>query len=260
MGSALYEIERQKKEAVAVWCVHLFIPEFESMDEQHFYWSTADKIELADGNIYTRVLQSPPKGRHQTDRGNDYCEFQAANPGNYLYQELLPYKDLVEICEVTVYECFQVSPDLYEAETRFIGFLKDFTNSQEDHNIQITCISDMSRSGFLTGNRILTRERCGTWFNVNGEFSPLDSPCGWQVEQGGNPLFCSKLVNGKDGCKAHNNLHRIIMVEGLNKATPSIIPPGGGGGDSGGGGFGYGGGGGGDGGRGGFGDPPPLLN
>lgn len=223
MPSALYEEARNSDIATAVWTVHVRFPAFEALSEKNFYWATADGIELEDGNVYRRALKEYPKGRHQTDRGNDYAEFLISNPDNTLYQEILPYEDLIERCEVEIREAYEVEPDYYHSEIKFKGNLRTFTINDEDHTLALTAISDISRPGFLVGNRILTRERCGTQFNVNGLLSPLTNPCGWQTGQGGNPDFCSLLLEGVDGCKAHNNSHRYYAVPALSTATVEVI-------------------------------------
>lgn len=223
MASTNYEAQRNANSAVAVWTVHLHFPAYGALPAKDFYWATADGIELEDGNTYERQLTAYPKGRHQRDRGNDYCEFSVANPGHSLYQEVYPYEDIIERCEVVVRECFEIETDYYESEIRFVGYLKDFTLADTELSMQFTALSDMSRLNFFVGNRILTRERCGTEFNFDGLNDPETHPCGWTTAQGGNPDFCSKFLNGVDGCKAHNNSHRFYAVTGLTTATVEVI-------------------------------------
>jgi hypothetical protein len=123
----------------------------------------------------------------------------------------------------------------FEKETITVGFVDDFTPSDKG-TISFSVISDMSRTGFLVGGRILTHRFCAARFNRNGLRSPLTDPCGWTTAQGGNPIFCSHTRDGVDGCKAHNNEHRFFAVDEL--ATAEITTTGGVG--IGGGGFDYG--------------------
>src|SRR5665811_658137 len=115
--SALFETQRASNEAVAVWTVMLHFPTFinpfttETVAEKNFYWATGDGIELEDGHVYTQQLTEVPLGRHQAGRGNDYAEFNASNVDYALYQELLPYQDLIEKCEVTIKKAYEVSKD-----------------------------------------------------------------------------------------------------------------------------------------------------
>lgn len=229
MASISYEKKRTDPEAVAVWTVHLRFPVFELLAEKNWYWATSGDsygIQLADGNTYVRQLATIPRGRHQRDRGNDYAEFSVANPDNDIYNEFLPYEDLCERGEVVICECYEIVPEVFEEEIRFVGNIKDFTLDETDNTLRFTCYADTSRSGFLVGNRILTRDRCGTAFNINGVNPPETHVCGWQTEQGGNPLFCSKLYEGVDGCLAHNNGHRFYAVPALTTATVEVIDPG----------------------------------
>lgn len=222
MASALFEAQRASLEAVAVWTVHIYFPAFELLSAKDFRWATGQGIELEDGFIYEQRLTDIPKGRHQRGRGNDYAEFTASNPDYALYQELLPYQDLIEKAEVTIAKAYEITKDLWESEIQFFGYLKDFTLDDTDKTFKFTAFADISRSGFPVGGRILTRERCGTEFNFNGVADPTYHICGWQTAQGGNATFCSKKKKGVDGCAAHNNLGRFFAVEGLSTADVQI--------------------------------------
>lgn len=221
MASESYEEKRNAKEAVAVWSAKVSFPAFEALPEKNFFWGSADFD--VDGESFKHKLIDVPKGRHQKDRGNDYAEFQASNPNNALYNEFYPYEDLIERAKVVIKECYEIERGLFESEVRFYGYLKDFTLEESDKALKFTAMSDLSRTGFLVGGRILTRERCGTDFNVNGLKSPLLSPCGWQTIQGGNPVFCSKFLKGADGCQAHNNTHRFYAIQGLSDAEVQVV-------------------------------------
>jgi hypothetical protein len=212
MASASYEEKRESKEAIAVWSAKVSFPAFKTIPAKTFYWGTSD-FEV-DGDSFKRKLIEVPKGRHQRDRGNDYAEFQASNPNNALYNEFYPYEDLIERAEVEIKECYEIELGLYESEIRFYGYLKDFTLTESDKALKFTAMSDLSRSGFLVGGRILTRERCGTEFNYNGLLSPLVSACGWQTIQGGNPVYCSKFLKGADGCAGLSDAEVEVVAGG----------------------------------------------
>lgn len=225
MGSVAFETKRTAKEAVCVWTVHLHFPAFLEKDESDFYWSTGDNVELEDGNVYVQKLRDVPRGRHQRDRGNDYAEFAVANPENALYTEIEPYEDLIEKGEVTIRECYEIEPTLWESEIKFFGYLKDFVNNTQELELTFTAFADTSRPNHFVGNRILTRERCGTNFNTGGTILPYTPgvPCTWQITQGGNPNNCTKFLKGVDGCEAHNNTHQFYAVEGYKVAAIQII-------------------------------------
>lgn len=227
MGSALFEAERAKPTAIAVWTVHISFPAFGDLDAKDFYWATGKNIELEDGQVYTQILTEVPRGRHQKGRGNDYAEFNAGNIDYSVYQEIYPYQDLIEKAYVIVRKAYEVSRDYWESEVQFIGYLKEFTLDDTDKSFKFTVNSDMSRNGFLVGNRIMTRERCGTEFNTSGLADPEFHKCGWQTAQGGNPLFCSKKLKGVDGCEAHNNTHRFFAVTALATAPVTVFSGGG---------------------------------
>lgn len=224
MTSQAYEDKREAKEAVAVWTVKVSFPAFESLEARDFFWATS-AIEV-DGEDFLHKLTAVPTGRHQRDRGNDYAEFSASNPNNALYNDFYPYEDLIERAEVLIKECYEIDYGYFESEIRFFGYLKDFSLDESSKTLNFTAMSDLSRTGFLVGGRILTRERCGTGFNVNGLLAPDApdfDPCGWQTIQGGNPLFCSKFLKGVDGCESHNNTHRFYAVKGLSDAKVEQI-------------------------------------
>lgn len=222
--SQAYEDKREAKETVAIWTVKVSFPAFESLEARDFFWATS-AIEV-DGEDFLHKLTAVPTGRHQRDRGNDYAEFSASNPNNALYNDFYPYEDLIERAEVLIKECYEIDYGYFESEIRFFGYLKDFSLDESSKTLNFTAMSDLSRTGFLVGGRILTRERCGTGFNVNGLLAPDApdfDPCGWQTIQGGNPLFCSKFLKGVDGCESHNNTHRFYAVKGLSDAKVEQI-------------------------------------
>jgi hypothetical protein len=221
MASIAYEEKRNAKTAVAVWSVKVSFPLYRTTAAKTFYWGTTD-FEV-DGENFQKILTEVPRGTHQRDRGNDVAQFTVANPNNAIYNEFYAHEDLIERATVEIKECYEIEQGYFESEIRFDGFLKDFTLDESDKSLKFTALSDLSRTGFLVGGRILTRERCGTDFNYNGVISPLISPCGWKTVQGGNPIFCSKFLKGVDGCQSHNNSHRFYAVQGLSDAEVQVI-------------------------------------
>lgn len=221
MASEAFEVKRNAPQATAIWTVKVSFPAFETLPEKTFYWGTTDAE--VDGENYDSTLTEVPKGRHQADRGNDVAEFSASNPNNKLYNEFYEYEDLIERAYVIIKECYEIEFGYFESEIRFEGYLRDFSLDESDKLMKFNAISDLSRSGFQVGARILTRERCGTELNYNGLLSPLESICGWQTIQGGNPTFCSKYLKGVDGCISHNNSHRFYAIKGLSDAEIQMI-------------------------------------
>lgn len=228
--SVAFEAQRNSTEAVAVWCIWIHFDAFFSIPAKDFYFSSSENIDLPVGDtvqIFLKgYMKDIPKGRHQKDRDNDYCEFSLFNGGNATYQEFRPYENIIERGEIVIYHCLELEKDLYEGEIRFVGYLKDFTVAESDKSLRFTAFSDLSRKGFQVGNRILTRERCGTEFNFGGTYPPdAPRPCTWQTIQGGNPDFCSKYLNGTDGCIAHGNAHQFFAVTALSKAIIEFVNP-----------------------------------
>jgi hypothetical protein len=222
MASEEYENQRNSLESTAAWAVKISFPAFDDLIAKDFYWSSTE-MEV-DGDEYDQMLESVPRGRHQRDRGNDYAEFSVINPNNATYNEFYEYEHLIEKAEVVIKECYEISTGYFESEIRFFGYLKDF--SLEEASLKFTAMSDLSRTGFLVGGRVITRERCGANFNVDGLLAPASPDwdiCGWQTIQGGNPAFCTKYADGVDGCKAHNNFHRFFAIKGLSKADVEIV-------------------------------------
>lgn len=223
--SEAYEEKRDSLDAVAAWTVKIVFPTFHAIPTKTFRWATTP-MEV-DGEDYGQKekdrLVGVPNGQHQADRGGDSAKFSAANPNNELYDEFYAYEDLIERAEVTIKECYEIEIGYWESEVRFFGYLKDFDLDEGEKVLNFTAMSDLSRTGFLVGGRILTRERCGWAFNYNGLLSPLIDPCGWQTIQGGNLVFCSKYEKGVDGCESHNNTHRFGAIKGLSDAEVQLI-------------------------------------
>jgi len=227
MASILYENQRKNPSAVVAWVLHIHFDEFFDIPAKDFYFATTRGMETdfdTGGEEIRGLLSGVPLGRQQRERGNDYAEFVLANPHNDTYQDFLDYEDLIERGKVRIFQCFQIEKDYWEGEQRFYGYLKDFTLNETDKTLEFTCVSDMSRTGFLVGARILTRERCGAEFNYNGARDPLYDPCGWTLAQGGNPLFCSKYLRGVDGCIAHGNAHKFYALPALSIAAIEFVP------------------------------------
>jgi len=227
MASILYEAQRQNPNAVSAWLLHIHFDAFFEVPAKDFYFSTTERMEtdLDTGLQEIRgLLSAVPLGRHQRERGNDYAEFVLSNPHNDTYQDFLDYEDLIERGKVRIFQCFQVEKDYWEGEQRFNGYLKDFTLNESDKTLDFTCVSDMSRTGFLVGARILTRERCAAEFNYNGARDPLYDPCGWTLAQGGRGDFCSKYLKGVDSCTAHGNTHKFFALPALSIAAIEFVP------------------------------------
>lgn len=228
MGSVEFEAKRNSK-AVAVWLLHIHFDAFFLVAQKDFYFSTTKNIEFevaSEIEVFRGRLRDVPKGRHQKDRSNDYAEFYLSNPNNDTYQDFLDYENHIEKGEVTIYECYEIEKDYYEGEVRFVGYLKNFTVNESNKSLDFTAVSDMSRTGFNVGARILTRERCGTEFNYGGLNSPEFHHCGWQLIQGGNLDFCSKYLKGVDSCVAHGNAHRFYALPALAIAAIEFVPSG----------------------------------
>jgi hypothetical protein len=227
MASAEYESIRNKVDAVTVYLIHIHFDEFFDIPEMDFYFATTAYVEcFIDGEnlVFEDYLRGYPSVRHQTDRGNDIAEFSLNNPSNEMYARFRTYEQIIERGYTKIYQAFEIEKDYYEAEIVFVGYLEDFTITESDKTLDFTAFSDMSRPNFLVGNRILTRERCGAEFNYQGLAAPdALRPCTWQTIQGGNEDFCSKFLEGVDGCEAHNNTHQFFAVEGLATAEISIV-------------------------------------
>lgn len=228
MASAKFEEIRNSSEAVSIYCIWIHFDAFFDIPAKDFYFSSSENIDLPVNDVIQTFLKGYmkdiPKGRHQKDRDNDYCEFSLFNGGNRTYQDFRPYENIIERGEIVIYHCLELERDLYEGEIRFVGYLKDFTIAESDKSLRFTAFSDLSRKGFQVGNRILTRERCGTEFNFGGTHPPdAPRPCTWQTIQGGNPDFCSKFLKGTDGCIAHGNAHQFFAVTALSKATIEFV-------------------------------------
>lgn len=206
--------------------VKMTFPAFDDKPELVKYYGTR-RFEV-DGEVYERAIQDMPLVRQQSEASaQDTAEFFIVDPDNERYGMLKEYEDVLEDVETTVKECLLTELGIFESEIVHNGFIESFGLSDSSMGLNISSISDMSRSGLLVGGRILTQRYCGWKFNKSGMLSPLIDPCGWQTAQGGNPLFCSHKLKGTDGCEDHNNAWRFGAVEALTTAEVSY-PSGGG--------------------------------
>jgi hypothetical protein len=228
--SAEYNLMRESKNVVAIYLLHIHFEAFFDIPAKDFYFSSTKGVtEFPINNVvqeFQGTLSAIPNGRHQREARNDFADFSLANPENVTYADFVAYEDIIERGEVTIFECLELGKDYYEGETRFVGYLKDFTFNEAETSLDFTCVSDMSRTGYAVGARILTRERCGTLFNYGGTNPPEFHFCGWQLAQGGNPNNCTHYLKGVDGCVAHGNAHRFFAVPALSVAEITFVQSG----------------------------------
>lgn len=216
MATATYEQARRNPEAQMAGGVKLAFPAFDDLPEKTVYYGTR-RFE-ADGEEYVPALADMPYVRSGRGLSQDGAGFQINDPKSEIYAVLQPYADVIEDTEVVIKECLKTSLDIFESEIVHNGFLEDLAWSDANLGIACSSISDMSRTGFLTGGRILAQFICAAVFNKNGLKDPAFDPCGWTLPQGGNPVFCTHKYEGTDGCVDHNNGHRYFAVEGLATA------------------------------------------
>lgn len=214
----------------------LVFPAFNDLPEMTLHLGT--RSFESEGLRYTAALADMPYVKTQRGLGQDNVEFSVNDPRSQWYEVLKPYEDVIEDTSLVTREFLRTEQGIYESEITLVGFLEQMSLSESDLALRFTGISDMSRSNFLVGGRILTQRYCGAKFNVNGLRSPLVDACGWTTAQGGNPLLCTHKLKGEDGCEDHNNAHRLFAVEALTTAQVQYTF----GGGIGGGGWTYGGG------------------
>jgi hypothetical protein len=216
MASATYEEARRAPEAIMAGGVKLVFPAFDDLTAKTVYYGTS-RFE-ADGEEYVSALADMPYVRSQRGLAQDGAGFAINDARSEIYAELKPYEDVLEDTEVVIKECLKTKLDIFESEIVHNGFLESMNWSDAALGINCSSVSDMSRTGNLTGGRILTQRYCAAIFNLLGLKSPLIDSCGWQTAQGGNPVFCTHKYEGADGCVDHNNAHRYYAVEALSTA------------------------------------------
>lgn len=224
MATAAYETARKVKESIQAGAVRIILPAYENLPQKTLYLGTT-RFEV-DGEDYRSRLDEMPVTSGQRGLGQDYSEFAVNDPQMKLYDEIKPYEPVFEDSAVTVKECLLTKDQIFESEIVLEGFIEKFALSESDLKLKFSVLSDMSRSGFKVGGRILTQRYCGATFNVNGLKSPEFDPCGWQTAQGGNPLFCTHRAKGPEGCEDHNNLPRMVAVEAMTSAEVQIVSSG----------------------------------
>jgi hypothetical protein len=234
MASVTYEEARSSNTAHMAGVVEFTFPAFDALPEKKLYFGT--KQLEADGNEYVAALPEMVLVRGQRGPGQDTADFQINDSNGAVYDEIKDYEDVLEDTQVVIKECLKTSLGIYETETTLTGAVEALTLSDSSMQLNLSVVSDMSRTGFLIGGRILAARYCAALFNINGLRDPEFDACGWQVDQGGNPIFCSHKKLGTDGCFEHGNLWRFLAIEALTTAEVTLSP--------GGTGWGYGGGGG----------------
>jgi hypothetical protein len=210
---------RAKNGLLMVGGVNLTLPAFEDLLEKKLFFGTTD-FEVGN-DIYQGVLNDIPANTKQEGSGKDTAEFVVSDKTGEIFALIDSYDEVIEDCYVETFEGFEVADKVFDIEIITPGFIEDYVFSDKGNQLSFSVVSDMSRTGFLTGGWILTHRFCAARFNRNGLRSPLVDHCGHQTAQGGNPVFCSHRREGVDGCIAHNNEPRIKMVDEL--ATAELI-------------------------------------
>jgi len=197
--------------------IAITFPAFDELPEKKLFLATRD-LEGDDGETYTAALAEMPFLRSQKGLGRDGLDFSINDPQSVWYEELTPYEDVVVDTQIVAREFLLTEGDAFESEIVLVGFLEQMNLSESSLQIQFSAVSDMSRTGFLVGGRILTQRYCAARFNKNGLRNPLFDACGWTLAQGGNPLSCTHKRKGAGGCEDHLNEHRYFAVEALTTA------------------------------------------
>jgi hypothetical protein len=216
MASAAYEIARTNPSSFMAGGVALTFPAFDDLPEKKLWLGTRD-FE-SDGDEYKAALADMPYFRSQKGLGQDAVDFTVNDAKSAWYEIIKPYQDVFSDTECIAGEFLKTSSGVFESETVMSAFLEQMSLSEGSLSIPFSAISDMSRTGFLVGGRILTQRYCAARFNKNGLKNPLFDACGWQTAQGGNPVFCTHKVKGADGCEDHLNDWRYFAVEALSSA------------------------------------------
>lgn len=207
--------------------VALTFPAFDDLPEKKLWLGTRD-FET-DGEVYKSALDDMPLIRAQKGIGQDSADFTVNDARGVWYELIKPYEEVVVDTECVAKECLKTADGIFESEIVLPGFLEQMSLSEKSHSIPFSAISDMSRTGFLVGGRILTQRYCAAKFNKNGARDPMFDPCGWTPAQGGNPVFCTHKKKGVDGCEDHWNEWRFYAVEALSSADISVTSGGAGG-------------------------------
>ncbi len=228
MTSAAFETARKNHVAQMAGGVALTFPAFDDLPEKNLFLGTR-LFEGDDGETYRSALAEMPYLRSQKGLGQDGLDFAVNDTESRWYEEMKPYEPVVVDTECIAREFLKTENDIFESEIILPGFLEQMSLGDGNLQIQFSAISDMSRTGFLVGGRILTQRYCAAKFNKNGLKNPLYDACGWTTAQSGNPLFCTHKLKGADGCADHLNDWRYFAVEALSSAEITTTTGGGGG-------------------------------
>lgn len=227
MTTAAFENARNKSSAFMAGGVSLVFPAFDDLPEKKLFLATRD-LEGDDGETYRAALADMPALRSQRGLGRDGLDFSINDPKSVWYEILKPYEDVAVDTEVVAREFLLTEGNAFESEIILVGTLEQMVLNESALQIQFSAASDMSRTGFLVGGRILTQRYCAAKFNKYGLKNPLYDACGWTQEQGGNLVFCTHKKKGPDGCEDHWNDWRYFAVEALTSAEITTTTGGGG--------------------------------
>lgn len=226
MPSANFEAARKNPSAFMAGGVALTFPAFDALPEKKLYLGT--RGFECDGEEYIEALPDMPYLRTQKGLGQDGVDFTVNDPKTLWYEQIKPYEDVIVDTACIVKECLKTKDGVFESEIILSGFLEQMSLNEGSLSLPFSAVSDMSRTGFLVGGRILTQRYCAAKFNKNGLRDPLFDACGWQPAQGGNPVFCTHKLKGLDGCEDHLNDWRYFAVEALTSAEITTTTGGGG--------------------------------
>ncbi len=218
----------QSKDAPAqrtFWLLDLSLKADGGYPSETLYFSS-QAVEFG-GHFYEPRLKSKPQIRQTLGANTDGGTLSIDNTDLAFGQKILPKERFVEGSSAVIRFARKLLNGTIYADTVFDGVISGANLSAADGAVNLTLIGDLYQSNSVMGAYPLA-QRCVLRFNAGGTLSPLDSPCGWQTIQGGNPLFCDKTEDGANGCLAHGNLHRIGAIPFFANVVVQITAGGGG--------------------------------
>lgn len=197
MATEAYELARKSKSTLMAGGVTLRFPAFDALPAKTLRLGTM-RFE-ADDEEFKSALKDMPQTRGQRGLGQDYSEFTVNDPQIKWYELIKLYEPVFEDTSVTVKECLFTKDQFFESEIVLEGYIEKFSLNESDMTLRFSILSDMSRTGFKAGGRILSQRYCIAVFPVDGSLDPEFDPCEWT---------------------------RIVAVEGLTSAEIQIVSSG----------------------------------
>lgn len=222
--TATYAAAMRENTGKTIDCLRMIVPRKAGEAADLTFYLSTEPLSIGSQSFQPVITSLPERLKHSLGSSPDGGEIAVENLSRLWGRLLLDPEREISNTSLLYARAIRVSapglPAIYETDELMSGYLREPRAVNQE--VRFKFIADTSRRGGTVGGYPVT-QRCGVPFNINGNH-PLGGDCGWQVAQGGDPLFCKHTP---EDCAAHNNSHRYVGVP--EKLPERAVEPGTGG-------------------------------